>query len=60
MISFIYQYDRKSPKVVVRMPPDSTLDDVVLQFVGFLRCAGYEFEGTLNFVEEEENGEKER
>lgn len=55
MITFIYQYDENSPKVTVELPADSSLPDVLEQFEGFLKAAGYGVEGTLDFIEEEPN-----
>lgn len=55
MITFQYQYDENSAKVTVELPPDSTLGDVLEQFEGFLKAAGYGFDGHLDFVEEEAN-----
>lgn len=54
MITFTYQYDKTSPKVVVRLHSDSTLDEVLTQFEGFLKAAGYSFDGELDFIEEEQ------
>lgn len=54
MIQFTYQYDKSSPKVTVRLPSDSGLADVLQQFEGFLKAAGYSFDGQLDFIEEEQ------
>lgn len=52
MITFIYQYEPSSPKVVFEMSADSTLSEVVEQFDLFLKASGYSFEGTLDIVDE--------
>lgn len=55
MIKFEYQFDKTSPKVVVKLSAESTLDVVLMQFEGFLRAAGYSFDGELDFIKEEAN-----
>lgn len=53
MIKFEYQFDKRSPKIVTRMSPESTLSEVVEQFELFLKAAGYSFDRKLDFTEEE-------
>lgn len=53
MIQFIYQYDKNSPKVTVELSAESGLGDVLEQFEGFLKAAGYSFTGHIDIVEEE-------
>lgn len=53
MMQFTYQYEKGSPKVVVKVPAsDITLTEALEQFEGFLRAAGYSFDGQLDFVNE--------
>lgn len=49
MIVFKYQYDANSPVVTYEMHPQSTLPEVVEGFELFLKAAGYEFKGQLDF-----------
>lgn len=54
MMRFTYQYDKDSPKVTMTIKgPDTTLAEVIEQFEGFLKAAGYSFDGQLDFTEEQ-------
>lgn len=54
MMQFVYQYDKQSPRVVVRVPgPDTTLTEALEQFEAFLKAAGYSFDGQLDFVNDQ-------
>jgi hypothetical protein len=45
---FVYQYSPSHPKVVIELHRDSTLhDDVLPAFEGFLKAAGYVFDGEI-------------
>lgn len=55
MLKFEYQFDDGSAKVVFEMSPESSLPEVVEQFELFLKAAGYSFDGSLDFIEEEQN-----
>lgn len=50
---FHYQYDSASPIVNVILPQDSELGDILAAFEGFLRVAGYSFNGQVDIVEVE-------
>lgn len=50
VMEFFYQADEKSPAVSVRISPHSNLTDVLESFEGFLKCAGYSFEGEVDII----------
>lgn len=56
-MEFFYQGGRAEPKVVVTLSPHSDLVEAVEQFEGFLRAAGYSFDGHLDFVLEDTDAE---
>lgn len=54
MMTFTYQYDKHSPKVVLKIKgPDTTLTEAIEQFELFLKAAGYSFDGQLDFTEDQ-------
>lgn len=54
MMIFTYQYNKSSPKVVVKIPgQDVTLREATIQFELFLKAAGYYFDGELDFVSDQ-------
>jgi len=55
MLRFEYQFDENYPKVLVEMSSESNLSDIVQQFEGFLKAAGYSFAGHLDFIDDEED-----
>lgn len=52
-MKFFYQYDENSPRIEITLSVDSTLDEVVTQFEGFLLAAGYRFNGSIIFSDQE-------
>lgn len=51
-MKFTYQYDDVSPLVEVTISPQSTLLETLEAFEGFLKAAGYHFDGELDFVQD--------
>lgn len=49
-MEFIYEFD-ETFRVSVSIPPDSSLNDVLEAFEGFLRGSGYSFAGQLDFID---------
>ncbi len=54
-MKFIHQYDENSPLIEVTLHKDSDLSEVFEAFAGFLRAAGYVFDGNLEIINEESN-----
>jgi hypothetical protein len=52
-MKFMYQFDEHSPKVELTLSPGETLSEVIQQFEYFLKASGYNFNGHLEFYEEE-------
>lgn len=50
-IEFFYQYSDKHPAISIKLPPDSDLTQLFESFEGFLRAAGYQFEGRIDIVD---------
>lgn len=46
-MEFIYQFSDVDPRVSVRISPQATLDEAIQSFEGFLKAAGYIFDGEL-------------
>lgn len=55
MIKLEYQYEEHSPRIVVELHSDSSLDEVVEIFERFLLASGYSFRGRLGIVEDSES-----
>lgn len=53
-IEFFYQYSSTHPAISIRLAPDSDLTQLFESFEGFLRAAGYHFDGTIEIVQAEE------
>lgn len=49
---FEYQAGENEPLVQVTLSPHVDLSEAITQFEGFLKAAGYAFEGELDFVED--------
>lgn len=54
MIKFESQYEEGFPKISVELHSDSDLTTILETFESFLKATGYDFEGELDFVIEEE------
>ncbi len=52
-IEFYYKFDDGHPEVRVTLSPDSNLGDIFVSFEGFLRAAGYHFEGVVDIVNDD-------
>ncbi len=52
-LEFFYQFTDKDPKTIMTLSPESDLDAVLTAFEGFLKAAGYSFDGVLDFVDNE-------
>ncbi len=59
MIILESQYDESHPRVRIEMHSDSSLDEVLEAFEGFLRATGYGFDGNV-VIETEFNHEESR
>jgi hypothetical protein len=53
MLKFTYQYEEHGPLIEVTLPSDSILGDVFQSFEGFLKAAGYHFDGVIDLVDGE-------
>lgn len=42
-----YQYSKSSPRIVMTLHPDATLEEAIGAFETFLKSVGYVFEGQL-------------
>ncbi len=51
-MEFYYQFDEGYPTVRVTLEPSTALGEVFESFEGFLRAAGYVFNGTIDTVDE--------
>lgn len=52
-MKFTYNYGPEHPRIEISLHKDSTLDSVLEAFEGFLKAAGYSFDGHLEFVNED-------
>jgi hypothetical protein len=50
MIEFFYQFKEGDPAVSVRLSPESDLPLILESFEGFLRAAGYSFQGQVDII----------
>ncbi len=55
MIKFEYQHDETSEKVIIVLPADSTLTEVLEAFDRFLKCATYHYDGVVDIVDDAES-----
>lgn len=52
-MTFKYKFEKGAPVVKVSLPASSDLNEVFLQFEGFLRAAGYSFGGHIDIVNDD-------
>ena len=52
-MKFEHRYDDKSPKVIMELDNDSTLDQVFEAMEGFLKACTYHFDGQIGLIDEQ-------
>ena len=52
-MEFFYQFDDGHPAIKVTLSPHTPLGEIFETFEGFLRAAGYHFDGLIDLVEPE-------
>ncbi len=52
-IEFYYKFDDGHPEIVMTLSPEADLSQLLETFEGFLRAAGYSFEGIINITNED-------
>lgn len=57
-MKFEYQYDKEQEKVIMELPKDATLSEVLEGFQRFLLAVGYSFEGDLMLDHSEKTNAK--
>lgn len=50
---FTYQFDKGHPVITMTLSPESNLSEGLEAFDGFLKAAGYSFEGLVDIVPED-------